>query len=295
MGQAVAAAGCLMTAVKICGEVYRAKNQPIDDDANEFEDEEASGETYVLICALDYKKTGNALTCSIDGRNMEELCEACDIPRENVRAMYDEQCTKENVEEAIEEMLGQCGANDNFVFYYSGHGTSMKDQTGDEADGQDEAFCFVTADGQISYESCMTDDHFAQVVTDSIQDDEVHVVILTDCCHSGSICDFGTAKGAWHGKKAVSIAGCEDNQTSGDLGRGGIFTHSMLMAIQELQEEEEESYNVAKLYNVTLDKDNSIFHSAQDIEVQSAPGFLPTRMPWPLIPKQPYTSPYNRH
>ena len=34
------------------------------------------------------------------------------------------------------------------VFQYSGHGTHQEDQDGDESDGQDEALCLRTEDGQ---------------------------------------------------------------------------------------------------------------------------------------------------
>merc|ERR1719362_1737192 len=104
--------------------------------------------------------------------------------------MYDEECTKENVQQMIEQIGGQLSEGDFFIFYYSGHGTNLQDQSGDEDDGEDEAFCFVTQDGQVSYESCMSDDDFADILTSAIEDESVKILVLTDCCHSGTICDF---------------------------------------------------------------------------------------------------------
>merc|ERR1719221_1312164 len=205
--------------------------------------------------------------------------------------MYDEECTKENVADKIRQIGNECQEGDFFVFYYSGHGTNLKDQSGDEADGQDEAFCFVTPDGQINYDSCMSDDDFADVITESF-DEGVKLIILTDCCHSGIIADFG--KEAWQGRKAISIAGCLDNQTSGDIGRGGIFTHSMLLAIGELQDQDDTDYSVGKLYNETLDKDDQVFDSEQKITLKCAPGVLPSQVAWPLVPKGNYTPPFNK-
>lgn len=202
--------------------------------------------------------------------------------------MYDEQCTKQNVLQAIADVGAKCGEGDYFVFYYSGHGTNLQDVSGDEADGQDEAFCFVTPDGQINFNSCLSDDDFATAITGAV-DADAKVIILTDCCHSGTIADFHN--GDWAERKAVSITGCLDGQTSGDIGRGGIFTHSMLMAIAELQREGEDEYSVGKLYNKTLQKDDEKFNSKQDICLQCSPGHLPNQMAWPLIPQQPYTSP----
>jgi len=287
MGAAISAIGCVVTAVKICGEIYKATNQPVDEEPD-YDDDGATGQVYVLICALDYKRTSNPLSCSIDGQNMEKLLANCGIPSENVTAMYDEVCTKENVEAAIAQVGGQCGENDYFVFYYSGHGTNLQDVSGDEDDGQDEAFCFVTEDGQITFDSCMTDDTFAETITGAL-DEQAKIIILTDCCHSGTIADF--QKGEWRGRRAVSITGCLDGQTSGDIGRGGIFTHSMLLAIAQLHRDGEEEYSVGKLYNQTLDKDNTVFNSQQDITMQCSPGHLPNQMAWPLIPQSDYAAP----
>jgi len=291
MGAQVAGQICLFIVTEICKQAFKATNTPVPDH-NDFDEPAPAaggdGNIYVLILALDYKATSNPLTCSIDGRNMEQLVRSCGIPPQNITAMYDEQCTKENVSQAVAQMGSQCGPGDYFVYYYSGHGTNMQDQTGDEADGQDEAFCFVTPDGQVSYDSCMSDDDFSHLMTESL-DEDVNVLILTDCCHSGTIADFNT--GDWAGRKAVSIAGCQDEQTSGDIGRGGIFTHSMLLAIGALKEEDDDDYSVAKLYNGTLEKDDSVFDSKQDITLQTAPGFKPNAMAWPLVPQEGWQPP----
>eukprot|EP00421_Protoceratium_reticulatum_P067687 CAMPEP_0168419094 /NCGR_PEP_ID=MMETSP0228-20121227/32094_1 /TAXON_ID=133427 /ORGANISM="Protoceratium reticulatum, Strain CCCM 535 (=CCMP 1889)" /LENGTH=299 /DNA_ID=CAMNT_0008432971 /DNA_START=14 /DNA_END=913 /DNA_ORIENTATION=+ len=284
MGAAIAPL-CIFVTVQICKQVLKVTNTPVADTPAYDEPAPAaggSGEVYVVITALDYKQTSNPLTCSIDGRNMEKLIRNCGIPQENITAMYDEQCTKENVSDVVRQMASRCGAGDYFIFYYSGHGTNMEDQSGDEEDGQDEAFCFVTPDGQVSYDSCMVDDDFSDLITGSF-DEEVKIIILTDCCHSGTIADFET--GDWENRQAISITGCLDGQTSGDIGKGGIFTHSMLLALGELKDEDEADYSVAKVYNRTLKKDDEVFHSKQDICLQCAPGYRPNQMAWPLVPE----------
>jgi len=291
MGSQVAGEICLFIVTEICKQAFKVTNTPVPDAPAYDEAAPAvsgQGNVYVLILALDYKATQNPLTCSMDGRNMEQLVRCCGIPQQNITAMYDEQCTRENVEAQIHQIGAQCQPGDYFVYYYSGHGTNLADQSGDEEDGQDEAFCFVTPDGQVNYDSCMSDDHFSELMTDCL-DEEVNVIILTDCCHSGTIADFNT--GDWSGRKAISIAGCEDAQTSGDMGKGGIFTHSMLMAIGDLTEEGDDDYSVAKVYNKTLEKDDDVFDSQQDITLQTAPGFKPNAMAWPLIPQQGWTPP----
>lgn len=287
------AALCTYITIQICKQVLKVTNEHVDD-TPAYDDSApvagGSGDVYVVICALDYKQTSNPLSCSIDGRNMEALVRSCGIPEQNITAMYDEQCTKDNVSDVVRDIAGKCGANDYFIFYYSGHGTNLQDISGDEEDGEDEAFCFVTPDGQINFDSCMSDDDFSELMTSSL-DPDVKTIILTDCCHSGTIADFET--GDWKERKAISLTGCLDNQTSGDIGKGGIFTHSMLLAIQELKQEGDDDYSVAKLYNMTVDKDDEVFHSKQDITMQCAPGFRPNSMAWPLVPDGSWTAPLN--
>jgi len=241
----------------------------------------------MIICALDYKQTQNPLTCTADGDNMQELARACGIS--DLKVMYDEVCTKENVTAAIAEVGARCASDDYFIFYYSGHGTNIEDLSGEEEDGQYEAFCFVDDAGQISLNSCMIDDDFAQIVTDSVPED-ARIVILTDCCHSGSIADLGRA--CWNGREVISITGCQDSQTSGDIGTGGIFTHSMLMAIENLTQESQE-YSAGTLYNATIRYDDDVFDSAQVITMDHCRKCPPDHFAWPLIPQTSYTSPMS--
>lgn len=237
------------------------------------------GECHLLICALDYKKTGNPLTCSMDGRNMEELAKFCGI--NDVVAMYDEQCTKPAVLKALADLGARCGSEDYFIFYYSGHGTSVEDEDGDEEDGKDEAYCLVNSAGQVSRKTMLTDDEFAEAVIDATEED-VRIIVLSDCCHSGSIADLD--KEAWGNRQVISISGCLDDQTSGDIGNGGIFTHSMLLAIDQLEDAGESDYSVGMMFNATLENDEKVFHSRQEINIQTSNAVAPDEMAWPLVP-----------
>mmetsp|Transcript_10108 Transcript_10108/g.22687 ORF Transcript_10108/g.22687 Transcript_10108/m.22687 type:complete len:316 (-) Transcript_10108:123-1070(-) len=265
--------------------VVKTTNKPVSA-GNDYE-RPPSGEIHMLICALDYKRTENPLTCTIDGKNMQELADLCGV--RDLTVMLDEECSAGAVTAKIQEIGQRCGEDDYFIFYYSGHGLNIADEGGDEEDGEDEAFAFVDAQGQVSYDTVLTDDDFATVITSSIPPN-TRILILTDCCHSGTICDFDREE--WADHEAISIAGCMDSQTSGDIGTGGIFTHSMLMAIEELMDMEE--YSVGKLYNTTLKFDDKVFNSAQDITVQSSSATRPHRMAWPLVPLQDYQSPMRK-
>jgi len=249
-------------------------------------------ESHMIILALDYKGTGNALTCTIDGNNMKALANACGI--NDVVVLFDEQANKDAVLEAIRKVGSRCEEGDYFIFNYSGHGTSVPDKDGDEDDGKDEALCLVTPEGKIDWNGFLTDDEFAAAVCGSVEDG-VNILIMCDCCHSGTIGDFESSE--WEGKKAISMSGCADDQTSGDTGKGGIWTHSLLIAIEQMKKDGNDDYSVGQLYNMQLDKDDRVFHSQQDIQLKCSPDCEgPTDMAWPMIPRGPYTAPWQgRH
>jgi len=247
-----------------------------------------SGEAvHIIIVALDYKKTENPLTCTTDGDNFYSLARACG--HTDIQCLYNEDATAENVAALIAKVGATCAKEDYFVFYYSGHGSQVKDQSGDEADGLDECFCFVDKDGQVNMGSVMIDDYFARLIFENVPE-KTRTLIITDCCHSGTLADM--EKPIWYGREACSISGCLDSQTSGDIGCGGIMTHSLLLAIGQLKSMLMYGYSVADLYNMTLEQNERVFKSAQDVCLHCPPSFTPDRMAWPFIPVGAYEAPY---
>lgn len=264
---------------------------PDENNDEDYPEGANSANVYMVCIAIDYKGTGNELTCTKDGRNMLDLWQACGQPQQNVRQLFDNDGNKAAVTQAIQELGSQCGPGDYFILYYSGHGTSVPDKSGDEEDGKDEALCLVTPSGEIDWNAFMTDDELAELLGDTLAEG-VRCIVLSDCCHSGTITDFDSSE-AWHGTKAVSISGCTDSQTSGDTGNGGIFTHSLLLAIADYCEQGVTSYSVGQLYNNTLEFDDSVFDSQQDITCacSRATGSA-TSIAWPLVPSS-YTAPWR--
>jgi len=215
---------------------------------------------------------------------MEAMAKCCGV--NDLSTMYDEECTKSAVKTNIRKIGRRCNPGDFFVFYYSGHGTEVEDTDGDEKDGMDEAFCFVTPNGQINRSSLLTDDEFVDILIASIPEG-VTLIILADCCHSGTIVDL--QKSAWSTRHAIAICGCTDQQTSSDIGMGGIFTHSMLLAMEKLCQDDH--YSVGKLYNTTVKENERIFHGGQSITIHCSSATAPNKQPWPFVPQGPYQSP----
>jgi len=231
---------------------------------------------HMIICALDYKKTKHPLTCSGNGRHVEKMARSCGI--EDVKAMYNEECIMGAVKGEIKRMGRRCDRDDFFVFYFAGHGTRIG--------GEDDAFCFMNQQGLVARTSTLTEEEFAEVVNESFEE-SVNVLIIADCYHSGPVVDL--RKNAWKDRPAIAMFGCTDQQTSEEIGVGGIFTHAMLLAMEKLSQDSH--YSVGKLYNTAVKENNRIFHGAQSITLECSDAIGPNQMPWPFVPQKTYESP----
>merc|ERR1740121_3515782 len=134
----------------------------------------------------------------------------------------------------------------------------------------------------------MRDDDFAQAILDNVNP-EAYVIVLADCCHSGTLMDI--TKPAWteKGFKALSITGCEDSQTSAGTGKGGQFTRALCRAVQDLQCELDSGYMTSALYNKTIDKYNEykLPSHTQSITMHGC-GIPASEFVWPLQPEDPF-------
>jgi hypothetical protein len=126
-------------------------------------------------------------------------------------------------------------------FHFSGHGTNIADSNGDEIDGRDE--CLVPSDYR---NGIITDDLLFEI----IKGVKCRLIILMDCCHSGSVLDLKHAFAYDYNKKDVTIeqtsrkdidnrniimfSGCRDNEYSMDSYFDkynmpmGVLSHSII-------------------------------------------------------------------
>lgn len=240
---------------------------------------------YALVCALDYKGTSCELTCTYDGNNMQKLLK--DIPNvADTKVLYDNQATKKNAIQAIKQIATRCGPDDVFVFYYSGHGSHVQG-----GDSDDDALCFVGPNGELEAQYFMTDDEFAECLTSSMPQ-ETRILILCDCCHSGTVGNFESP--SWQGREGISITACMDSETAGDIGTGGIFTHCMLLAIEKLNATNKQEKSTGLIFNASLHENETIFHGKQHITLLSTPSIQASQMAWPLVPKRGYRAPMSQ-
>lgn len=134
----------------------------------------------------------------------------------------------------------------DFVWiHYSGHGTSILDRDGDERDGCDEAL--VPYD--VRTVGVIPDDYIQRLFT--YFNPKTRVVLVFDCCHSGTI---GDVMYSWEGPsnvtienilcnvpaRVITLSGCLDDQTAadafnvlGDKKYVGAMTSCLLLALKE--------------------------------------------------------------
>nr|AFZ78842.1 clan CD family C14 metacaspase-like cysteine peptidase [Coptotermes formosanus] len=110
--------------------------------------------------------------------------------------------------------------------YYTGHGTQVTDTSGDEADGLDEAYVFE--------DRFLIDDDLEKALDACKKNNSVKVVLLSDCCHSGSIWDLKEGKTV---PNVLALSASKDTQTAKqtqlDAKEQGVFTFCLLKAIEQ--------------------------------------------------------------
>lgn len=160
-----------------------------------------------------------------------------------------EACTAMGIIQKLYEAAVQSFREDlDYVWiHYSGHGSSLRDRSGDERDGRDE--CLVPVDFKTA--GVIPDDYIVKLF--QLFNPKTRIVFMFDCCHSGTI---GDVKYSWEGPSRVSvenilcnvnarvitISGCLDAQTSADaynvLGDGkyvGAMTANLLQVLNGTQ------------------------------------------------------------
>lgn len=190
-------------------------------------------------------------------------------------------CTKRKLLNAILHIGSQCEKEDQFILYYTGHGSTIQDQDGDEDNGFDETMVLLDETGQRRDD--LRDDDLALWLVNHVRAD--HLLLLFDCCHSATLADLD--KPMWSGKHAISLSGCEDEESSLGTGKGGVFTHALVQATNGLAGKTQNP-SVAEFYNDVLLHANEIKKTMgkgefkQKVSIQCSPGVDPNLVGWPF-------------
>lgn len=101
-----------------------------------------------------------------------------------VYQLLDEGATKQSIVGSMRSLIDDAQNGDSIIFQYSGHGTYIPDEDGDEPDGTDECLCpyDLTTNGPI------TDDELFELF--SATKNGVKLVMFSDSCNSGTVTRF---------------------------------------------------------------------------------------------------------
>ena len=136
----------------------------------------------LLIGINKYQIDGADLRgCVNDVKNLSAvLVDLFGFKKADITTLLDGAATKQAMEAGIKKLVKDAKKGDTVVLHYSGHGSNVPDDTGDEADKRDEILCPTDLD----WEDPMRDDWLRKAF-DGLRAG-VHLAVIMDCCHSGT-------------------------------------------------------------------------------------------------------------
>jgi hypothetical protein len=130
----------------------------------------------------DYPGTGSDLNgCVNDANDWADLLKKKGF---TVQKLLNSAATRQKILAAMKSLISSAVKGDSIIFQYSGHGTFIPDQNGDEPDGSDECLCPY----DINTKGPITDDELYDLF--STKATGVKLVMLSDSCHSGTVAKF---------------------------------------------------------------------------------------------------------
>ncbi|MGA7214527.1 MAG: caspase family protein [Terrimicrobiaceae bacterium] len=136
----------------------------------------------LLIGINRYQIPGSDLRgCVNDVNNLKAaLIKHFVFQERNIKILTDLKATKKAMQDGITSLLKDAKSGDVLLLHYSGHGSNVPDDNGDEADNRDEILCPTNLD----WKDPLTDD-WLRIAFDKLPADANFTVIM-DCCHSGT-------------------------------------------------------------------------------------------------------------
>ena len=138
----------------------------------------------VLIGINRYRVPGADLRgCVPDVKNMSKLLQQqYGFDASDIHMLTDLDATKKAIEDAITTLVAGGRRGDVLLLHYSGHGSNVPDDNGDEEDdNRDEILCPTDLDWQDTLR-----DDWLRGVFDGLKDG-VNLTVISDSCHSGTI------------------------------------------------------------------------------------------------------------
>jgi hypothetical protein len=186
-----------------------------------------------LLIGINYYDTPAASLngCVNDVVNMRNmLIDAYGYDSENIKVLRDDAVyaafkpTAANILNNLASIIAQSASLKEIWIHYSGHGSQVRDTTGDEADRLDE----VIVPSDYTRVGFITDDMIFNIIKQS----KCPTILIFDSCNSGTVCDLMWNFNVVSSTKVSSVktnktvitnpniycfSGCRDEQTSADV------------------------------------------------------------------------------
>lgn len=136
----------------------------------------------VLIGINKYQVPGSDLNgCVNDVKNLSGVLKTYyGFTDKDITTLTDLKATKKAMQAAIEKLIKGGKKGDTLLLHYSGHGSNVPDDNGDEADHRDEILCPTDLD----WNDTLRDDWLRKTF-DKLRAG-VSLTVIMDCCHSGT-------------------------------------------------------------------------------------------------------------
>ncbi|TKB89774.1 MAG: caspase family protein [Nitrospira sp.] len=137
----------------------------------------------VLIGINKYQVPGSDLNgCVNDVKNLSGALKTYyGFQDKDITTLTDLKATKKAMQAAIQKLIKSGKKGDVLLLHYSGHGSNVPDDNGDEADHRDEILCPTDLD----WKDTLRDDWLRKTFNKLRKG--VSLTVIMDCCHSGSI------------------------------------------------------------------------------------------------------------
>lgn len=143
-----------------------------------------NGGTKSALCVgvNDYPGTGSDLAgCVNDAKDWKQALAQRGF---SVTSLHDKKATASAIRGALTALVKGAKPGDTVVFTFSGHGSWLPDDDGDEVDGRDEMICPY----DVGSGGAVMDDDLHEIFGQRANG--VRLVFVSDSCHSGTVSKF---------------------------------------------------------------------------------------------------------
>ena len=232
-----------------------------------------------------------------DLERMQDVARLMGFEAANTKTLVDSNATLLEIRLAIQQhlVLGS-NADDRVLFYFSGHGTQVRDESGDEADAVDEALMpYDTTQrysrGEVVLENLLLDDEFERLLE---QIPAGEIIVIVDACHSGTVTRVGNpletsvyfpktffyegmptaetfTRGITLGDETnyTGVSAAMDGQLALATENGSVFTAAVYETILE-QEAQSSNLNVTELSERVTTRIHAVVDEARRFDPQIA-------------------------